>query len=259
MRQWQIDPEFRDLLPPCGPEADQMLEEELLQQGRPKDPIVIWKGHDIIVDGHRRYDICMRNGLPFTFLEMEFSSREEVISWMEKHQVMRRNLSPVECSLLLARMVGRRMDSGMSKNTAVTEVAGLMDKSERHVRRAQEVAEKVDSIDPSLRPTASRLSVADIDRVLGMPEDKKAKVAEKIAGASTKEATKILEKEAKKNAKPPKKPERGMLESANNNGADLLKVCLYFSRKHGDEDGMKECRFHMRKILDKLIEWADDK
>lgn len=259
MRQWHIDPEFRDLLPSCDSDTDSMLEQELIEQGRPKDPIVIWKGHDIIVDGHRRYDICMRHGLPFTFHEMEFASRQEVMQWMERHQVMRRNLTAIERSVLISKMVGRRVEAGMSKRVAVSEVADIMEKSERQVRRAEDIAEKVNSIDPALRPTASRLSVADIDRVLGLPEEKKTKVAERISGASPREAKKILEKEAKKIPKPPKKPEHGMLQDANNNGADLLKVCLYFSRKHGDEDGMKECRFHMKKILDKLIEWADDK
>ena len=85
-----IDPEFRDLIPPLTTEELEMLEESILANGC-ESPLIVWNG--IIVDGHNRYAICHKHGIPFMVQEKQFSERETVIIWMLQNQLGRRNLN----------------------------------------------------------------------------------------------------------------------------------------------------------------------
>ena len=57
-----VDCEFRDLIRPLLKDEYRHLEAALLADGC-REPITVWKG--IIVDGHNRYEICRRLGIPF--------------------------------------------------------------------------------------------------------------------------------------------------------------------------------------------------
>ena len=70
-----IDPEFKALIPPLSPDERTGLEKSILEEGC-RDALVVWKGHNILVDGHTRYEICTAHGKPFETVEMEFASRE---------------------------------------------------------------------------------------------------------------------------------------------------------------------------------------
>ena len=88
----KIDNEFRDLIPPLTEEEYKGLEESLLTDGFDRTmPIILWKGHDIIVDGHNRYGICQKHGIEFETVEREFESRYDVIKWMLVIQLNRRS------------------------------------------------------------------------------------------------------------------------------------------------------------------------
>lgn len=67
------------------------------------DPIVVWKGYDIIVDGHHRYEICKRLQIPYGIREVEFEDREAVKQWMLEHQLVRRNLNNFQRAELVLR------------------------------------------------------------------------------------------------------------------------------------------------------------
>lgn len=85
-----IDDDFKELIRPLRAREYRQLEENILSDGC-RDPIVIWNG--IIVDGHNRYEICKRHGLPFSTVEMSFDSREDAIVWICLNQLGRRNIS----------------------------------------------------------------------------------------------------------------------------------------------------------------------
>lgn len=57
-----IDPQFKNLIPPLQRTEYLQLEENLLADGC-RDPLVVWRG--TLVDGHNRYEICMRHRIPF--------------------------------------------------------------------------------------------------------------------------------------------------------------------------------------------------
>ena len=85
-----IDEEFQALIRPLTSEEYNLLEESILRDGC-RDPITIWNG--VIVDGRNRYMICKRWDKPFKTKEIQFTCREEAISWICANQLGRRNLS----------------------------------------------------------------------------------------------------------------------------------------------------------------------
>ena len=87
-----VDDEFRDLIPPLTDEEFNDLEESILADGL-RDPIIVWLGHNIVVDGHNRLKICKKHGVEYDFVEMEFDSRAAVKVWILKNQLGRRNLN----------------------------------------------------------------------------------------------------------------------------------------------------------------------
>lgn len=97
MQVLKVDPEFERLIPPLDREEFKQLEENIVAEGC-LDPLVTWDG--TIVDGHNRYKICQEHDIPFHTTEKDFDNRDEVIVWIIKHQIGRRNLIPYQRSCL---------------------------------------------------------------------------------------------------------------------------------------------------------------
>lgn len=97
-RALQIDPEFENLLPALTAEESAALESSLESEGC-RDALIAW--NDTLVDGHNRYEICNRRGFAFNVRQMDFDSREDVIIWICANQSARRNLTPVQFTILL--------------------------------------------------------------------------------------------------------------------------------------------------------------
>ena len=95
MREITIDVEFKGLLPALDEKTYAMLEESLRENGC-MHPLVLWDG--ILIDGHNRYEICQKHGIPFKVEEKEFADRDEALIWIITTQVARRNLSPMQLS-----------------------------------------------------------------------------------------------------------------------------------------------------------------
>ena len=93
-----VDAEFAALIPPLSAEERQQLEENIVEHGGARDPLVVWasKGKLTILDGHNRYEICTRLELPFDIEEMRFEDRGEAMLWMIDNQFGRRNLPAIE-------------------------------------------------------------------------------------------------------------------------------------------------------------------
>lgn len=88
---FEIDEEFKNVLPPLSEEERDGLEQMLLNDGC-RDPLVVWNG--LLVDGHNRFEICQKHGIPFQVVEREFEDRAAVRIWMRDNQHSRRNLTP---------------------------------------------------------------------------------------------------------------------------------------------------------------------
>jgi len=95
MREIILDDEFRFLLPPLDEQTFRDLEAAILEHGL-LVPLVLWEG--ILIDGYNRYRICTEHNIPFSTVDMEFDSREDVIIWIIENQISRRNLTPMQLS-----------------------------------------------------------------------------------------------------------------------------------------------------------------
>jgi len=104
-----IDREFKNLIPAISDEERQQLEDNIVEFGGARDPLVVWSNgdRDILIDGHNRYEICTRLGLNYHVEVMEFASRDEAADWIDRNQLGRRNLSRQDYKLLLGRRYNR--------------------------------------------------------------------------------------------------------------------------------------------------------
>lgn len=95
-----IDPEFRDKIPPLTEDEFTLLEENILSDGAVFSPLIVWDG--TILDGHNRYEIIQKHPeLTYAVHEVSFANRYEAISWICKHQLGRRNLTPQQKKYLI--------------------------------------------------------------------------------------------------------------------------------------------------------------
>lgn len=86
-----IEPEFRDMIPPLAVEEYAQLEQNLLRDGC-RDPLSMW--HEVLLDGHNRYEVCSRHGIPFQTVQIEgLETFEDALLWVVRNQLGRRNLT----------------------------------------------------------------------------------------------------------------------------------------------------------------------
>ena len=84
-------PEMEQLLPPLSAEQFSSLERDILENGC-YAPIAV-NAELVIVDGHNRFRICKKHGLPFRILVFSFADLLEAKQWALETQRGWRNLS----------------------------------------------------------------------------------------------------------------------------------------------------------------------
>jgi len=96
-----VDDEFEALIPPLSEEEFAGLEKSLLNDGC-RDRLVVWRGHNLLLDGHHRKKICGKHGIPFGVVEVNLPDRDAAHVWIIRNQFSRRNLSTFQrCELAL--------------------------------------------------------------------------------------------------------------------------------------------------------------
>jgi transcriptional regulator with XRE-family HTH domain len=61
-----------------------------------RDPLVVWREENVLVDGHHRFEICERHGIPFHVVYRSFPDIQAVKVWTITNQLSRRNLDKTE-------------------------------------------------------------------------------------------------------------------------------------------------------------------
>lgn len=147
LRRLKTDEEFKHLIRPLRRREYAQLEQNILSDGC-RDPIVVW--NDVIVDGHNRYEICMRHGIPFDTKDMEFECREAAIAWICANQLGRRNITEETRKFLIGMQyenekVVTRIRNKLGRNQHTVEISEMdedeADKACRHWT-AQRIAEE---------------------------------------------------------------------------------------------------------------------
>lgn len=81
--------EFKRLIIPLPRKEQLQLENDISKNGC-KEPIKVW--HSIVVDGHKRFEICKKLNISFEVEEVNFDSKEAAISWICELQLQRRDI-----------------------------------------------------------------------------------------------------------------------------------------------------------------------
>jgi len=109
-----VNEELKAYIDPLTVEEHEALERSLLSEGC-RDALVLWG--DVLVDGHNRYGICKKHGLPFQMVQnTRFRSIEDVHLWMIDQHLGRRSISDFQRGVLALRQ--REIVSGQRARDA---------------------------------------------------------------------------------------------------------------------------------------------
>ncbi len=148
----KINPELDGLLDTLEPKALEELRKSIEEEGV-RDPIIVWKEENVIVDGHNRYRIAQELDKPVKTTYRSFSDISSVKQWMLRNQLGRRNLTPQRVEYYIGKLYNEmklptdtfndKMEGG---NTAEV-IAKEHGVSERTVRRAGNLATAIDVLE----------------------------------------------------------------------------------------------------------------
>ena len=137
----RIDPEFKAQIPLLTQEERKQLEENILAEGELLAPILVWRG--TIVDGHNRYEILQSHPeIPCSIRDLELETRDEVLVWICKHQLGRRNLTPEQKKFLMGKQYDAEKHDGFHGNqhTRPVPFAGVQNE---HQQTAEKTCERI--------------------------------------------------------------------------------------------------------------------
>jgi hypothetical protein len=123
--QLKIDPEFRDKIPPLTETEFKQLEDNIVKDGKVRDPIVVWG--ETIIDGHNRWAIIQKHPeIPYTTTSMNFSDKWAAIVWMCQNQLGRRSITAEQRAVLIAQEyeAQKKSVSNPGGKNQFTEVGG---------------------------------------------------------------------------------------------------------------------------------------
>lgn len=188
MEELTVDPRFRDVLPNLTNEEIRTLEANIKADGKIKRPIVVWGDTSIIVDGHNRYRIAKKLGMPFEIERRHFPSADEALAWAIDNQFGQRNLSGVRASVVRskrAELIGNKLDD-------VAQVVGV---SDRQLRTDKRVAQALEEVPEDVREKVKNTSTqADLLTLSKLDETEKQEVLSKLGDATLAEALPKKEK-----------------------------------------------------------------
>ena len=152
----KIDPEFQSQIPPLTDDEFKQLEENILKEGKLLSPLIVWG--NTLVDGHNRYEIVQEHPeISFSTMPLPFESREEVLTWICKNQLGRRNLTPEQKKFLIGKQysVEHRKPGGNGNN--------------QHTAAAKKTAPEelcqIDTIPPTSAEASIRKQIAERNNV----------------------------------------------------------------------------------------------
>lgn len=160
---FKIEPEFQDLIPPMSPEEYEMLEKSIIKDGC-REPLIIWAGENILLDGHNRFKICLENKIEYKVVKKEFDGEDAAKNWMLMNQLGRRNLSPDNLTILRGQLYGlnKRKDGGHGDQKSdgkiyhpksiAKELAEKTGVSEKTIRNDAKFSDAVDNLTRKIDP-----------------------------------------------------------------------------------------------------------
>ncbi len=155
-----VNEELKAYIDPLTPEEHDALERSILAEGC-RDALVLWG--DVLVDGHNRYGICQKHGLPFqTVQNTRFQSMEDVHLWMIDQHLGRRSVSDFQRGVLALRK--REIVAERRARAAAAFVAGNAEAETQPEESSATAAPAAASVAP-LEDLSSREAIARAARL----------------------------------------------------------------------------------------------
>lgn len=259
VKTYFIDPRIEKCLPPLDENCRLDLKASIAR-GYDKDyPLIIWEGHDIIVDGQHRYALCIELGIEPTISERAFASIEDAILYAIDHQKSRRNLNHGQLAIIgMARFEAeevvkareRQRESGNQyapsltatqrepKSESATVVAKKSGVTTRDIYSIRAVRKKgVTELESMIMREGLSPGMADAF-VHAIPLDKQAEIVKGGINAVTETARKIERARKEKLRLAPEMEEQRKFEAFNKTVAEKTaiahdKIARIFQAAHG--------------------------
>lgn len=200
----KIDNDFKTLCPGLTTDELRRLKANILKDGEFREPVVVWKSEEILVDGHNRHDVwwnmspAQRKAIePPRVLLKDFESREEAHNWIISNQLGRRNLDEKQKSYLIGKRYqsekkndkeNLRRGAGPSDSPVrhsdgpgktADQIASEVGKSPRQVERDAKFTEAVDTLAENIGPevkseilTSKEISKKKVMEIAKQPAEK---------------------------------------------------------------------------------------
>ncbi|WP_027014957.1 hypothetical protein [Comamonas composti] len=97
----EVNEELKAYIDPLTADEHEALERSILAEGC-RDALVLWG--NLLIDGHNRYGICQKHGLPFNTIQAtQFKTMDDVHLWMIDQHLGRRSVSDFQRGVLALR------------------------------------------------------------------------------------------------------------------------------------------------------------
>lgn len=141
--------DLRDLLDNLDERSFKELEDSILKDGV-RDPLVVWKEKNAILDGHNRLRVIKKHNLPYKTTELSFPDANEAEEWMIRNQLGRRNLTADRFDYYIGKLYNQAKEPSekpQNLHDAAAKLAEEFGVSERTVRRAGDTSLGVDKLE----------------------------------------------------------------------------------------------------------------
>ena len=200
--------ELKYFIPPLQAEEWNQLQSNILAEGC-RQALLVWKTIgkvidenateplaevNILIDGHNRYEICLKHDLGFPMQFIDFESLQMAKNYMIEQQLGRRNLNPEQMAYLRGLRYNqdklskgkydRKKDSShndyyenkpVNNSKTIHKVADLFHVSPKTIQRDAEFAQGLDRLTLSLRQDVLsglvKVSKKDIQKLAKTPLD----------------------------------------------------------------------------------------
>ncbi|MET0186216.1 MAG: hypothetical protein ABW210_12250 [Achromobacter sp.] len=161
-----INDDLRAYIDPLTPDEYAALERSLLAEGC-RDSLVLWG--DLLVDGHNRYGICQKHGIPFnTVQNTTFRSMDDVHLWMIDNHLGRRSVSDFQRGVLALRkkeIVSARLAQAKIRKPAADDGAMGADGDSATAATSQVAVESEPPWTRDVVARAARVSNATLNQI----------------------------------------------------------------------------------------------
>lgn len=161
-----INEDLRAYIDPLTPDEYAALERSLLAEGC-RDALVLWG--DLLVDGHNRYGICQKHGIPFnTMQNTTFKSMDDVHLWMIDNHLGRRSVSDFQRGVLALRkkeIVSARLAQAKIRKSAADDGATGVEGEPAAAAASQAAVESEPPWTRDVVARAARVSNATLNQI----------------------------------------------------------------------------------------------